>query len=1017
MKYRFLLLLLIFAARVGAQQNQVNLYPSVYYQRGLELFDEKKYNAAVTQFNLFLETRPENGWRGEAEYYLSMSKLFAEHSDGEAAVLRFLEQNPGSHKTHMANVALGDYYYMKQKFSQALSYYKLVDVSAISMSDVDRFLFRKGYCQVATRKYKDAAETLQPLTERDNEYRTLATYYYAYCAYYTGKYDEALRAFKAIEDDGPKYVRLYIAQIYYLQNQYEKAIAAADKIGGGVPRGRVNFLKGKCYYRLAQYDKAAESWNQSGMSLDSLERNEVYEFGYANYKSQNYSKGAEWFKHVAYLGDSLSQYASYNLADCFLKLKSKRDAMNAFGEAYRTGFSKAVAEDALFNQAKLATELGESNAASLLQKFIDNYPSSPKSKEAKKLLARLLLNTDNYRDAVAVLESIGDLDPQTEESYQRVTLARGMELFKSRQWAEAKGMFDKCMAKSASRGLAGQAAFWKAEALVQEGRYDETGALYQKFLDAPGTDDLDIHAYAYYGLGYGRYKDEKYSDAIAYFGKFIRSVSGGRYDEKVYVDAQLRLGDCNYAQAGKLGKDQNSQKKKHLEDAISAYAYVTGKRGADADYALYQTGMIYGLQGQLFEISGMREKKITAMKRLVSDFPKSRYMADAYFELGTEYWSAGNTREAEKYFMYVIDDFKGNPLVMRCYLNLGRIYNNNGQQEKAVEMYTRLYDEFPGTPEARTASENVKRIYADQGRAGEYVKWSKNRGGMSASETDSLLYTAAYNLYERDKFREAVKSFDEYLTDMRNGTFVVQANYYKAICHEELKEKDAAIRHYKVVADANGNQFQEDAVLSLLRLYGPDGPCEELVIYLEKIEKITKTRDTRYQAWRALLHCYEKMNRVSDARDVATRIGNELSSPDDLKAEALVYLGKTDFNDKKYSSALDRFTEAYTRYNNKFAAEAKYREALLYYTIDSVEACKSSCYDVLDQFNSYDYWVGKAMLLLGDAFLKKGDEFNAKATWNSVVENFEITEIVMEAKEKLAKLKNKSIRVGNLIDD
>jgi hypothetical protein len=57
------------------------------------------------------------------------------------------------------------------------------------------------------------------------------------------------------------------------------------------------------------------------------------------------------------------------------------------------------------------------------------------------------------------------------------------------------------------------------------------------------------------------------------------------------------------------------------------------------------------------------------------------------------------------------------------------------------------------------------------------------------------------------------------------------------------------------------------------------------------------------------------------------------------------------------------------------------------------------------------------MLLLGDAFLKAGDEFNAKATWNSVVENFEIDEISKEAKEKLAMLKNKKSRVKNLMDE
>lgn len=369
MKLRLLLLTSVFALRLAAQETQVNTYPGIYYQHGVELFDEKKYNAAVTQLGLYLQSDQVLTNRIEAEYYLSVSKMFAGHSDGEASVKRFLQNNPGSHKTHMANLAMGDFYYLKQKYSTALSYYKSVDHSAISKDIADRYYFRKGYCQVSTKKYKDAAETLAPLTKKDNEYKTLALYYYAYCAYYNGQYAEALGAFHSIEDDGPKAVKLYIAQIYYLQNQYEKALLATDKIKGGVPAGRVSFLKGKCYYRLGRYNQAADAYNASGMTLDSLDRNEVYEFGFSNYKADHCSKAVEWFKNIAYLGDSLAQFASYHLGDCYLKLKSKRDAMNAFAEAYRNGYDKDVAQDALLNQAKIATELNESNAASLLQKI------------------------------------------------------------------------------------------------------------------------------------------------------------------------------------------------------------------------------------------------------------------------------------------------------------------------------------------------------------------------------------------------------------------------------------------------------------------------------------------------------------------------------------------------------------------------------------------------------------------------------------------------------------------------
>ena len=1004
-----LLFVLFSFLRVFGQSNAVYQYPSVYFQRGMELFDEKKYNAAITQFNLFLEKADNAGQISEAEFYQAVGKLYADHSDGEASVIRFLEKNPGSHKTHMANLALGDYYYLKRKYSAALTYYKQVEPQAINSGDRDRFLFRKGYSQVERKKYKDAAESLRPLTEKENDFKVLATYYYAYCAYYTGDYREALRAFKAVEEDGPKMVRLYVAQIYYMQGDYEKAISYLDKTTSGLPKSQLNLVKGKCYYRMGQFEKAADFFNKSGLTRDSLDKNEIYEFGYANYKLGNYSKAIDWLKYIAFQGDSMSQVASYNLADCHLKLKNKRDAMNAFAESYRTGLRKDVAEDALFNQAKLAVELNENNAASLLQKYVDNYPKSANAKEAKKLLAKLMLNTDNYKDAVAVLESIGDLDNQTEESYQRVTLARGMELFKSRQWNEAVAMFDKCMAKKSSQQLISQAAFWKAESQMQQDKFKEAARNYQKFLDGDDIESLEYYSYVYYGLGYTDFKAEDYGSAAQYFEKFVGISTRGRYNDKIFNDAQLRIGDCHFVKAG-YADMAVSEKLKHLDKSVRAYAYVIGKRGADADYAQFQTGLIYGLQG-------MGEKKITSMKRLVGDFPNSRFIPDAYFELGTEYLLLTNSREAEKYFMYVIDDFKGNPLVGKSYAVLGRMYYNANQDNKAVDMYTKLYKEYPGTLEAKAAAEQVKRIFIENGRPGDYDRWLKDMGGsMPAAERDSTYYEVAYTYYSKGDYKNAINSFKTYLDEMQNGAFVISSHYYKAISHETLKQNDKAIEDYKVVADANGSEFQEDAVLSLLRLYGPNAPCEEMVIYLDKIEKLTKSREIRYKAWAELLHCYQKMNKMAEAKEIATKIGDELSCPEDLKAEALVFEGVANYTEKKYQQALDKFIEAYTRYNNKYAAEAKYREGLVHFSQNNIEACKNACYAVMDQYSSYDFWVGKAMLLLGDAFLSKGDEVSAKSTWNSVIDNFDTPEIVNEAKEKLAKLKNK-IKTNNIIEE
>ena len=60
---------------------------------------------------------------------------------------------------------------------------------------------------------------------------------------------------------------------------------------------------------------------------------------------------------------------------------------------------------------------------------------------------------------------------------------------------------------------------------------------------------------------------------------------------------------------------------------------------------------------------------------------------------------------------------------------------------------------------------------------------------------------------------------------------------------------------------------------------------------------------------------------------------------------------------------------------------------------------------VIRETSSYDYWVTKSYILLGDVFLQQKDYFNAKATYESVALNAAITELKNIAQEKLAKAK------------
>lgn len=984
MRLAFYVLLMTVVAPLFGQEGKQNQFPDAHYDRGMELYREGRFNAAVAQFRNYLNLAGNSSQRSEAEYYYAISKLKAQHTDGVASLQQFLDQNPGSLKTNEANLALGDYYYLKPKYSNALRYYKNVDEKSIDKELRSRLNYRKGFCLVNAKKYKEAVEVLKSVADAPGEYRDLGSYYYGYACLMMGDYPQAITAFERIKDKGYDNVRFYLAQVHYQMSNYDFAIAELDKVGKKVPQNQVLWLKGKCYFRKNSFEKAAEAYRLAELSPDTLKVEERYEIGYSFYRTGDYAGSLKWLSSVAAEGDSLSQIASFQLGNALMKQKNNRDAMNAYAEAFRTGFDPSIAEMALFNQAKLAIQLGDNGSIGLLDKYVKLFPNNPNAKEATKLKARLLINTDSYREAVSLLDGLGELDAQTEEVYQKVTLARGMELYKARNLKGAIELFDKCASKRSNMDLNAQSRFWKAETLMLMGEEAAATKAYQDFLDQPSATSTEMYPYAYYGLGYMKFQQKKYDEAASHFSRFTTQAAQGRYDERMVHDGYLRLGDCNFMT-------------KQLNDAVKAYAYVTGKKGTDADYALYQSGLIYGLISK-------SDEKVTTMKRLISDFPNSRFVVDAYFECAEEYMVMGRNAEAEKFYNDILQKFPSNPKANRAYATLGRIYYNNNKLSNAVEVYTKLYDNYPGTPEAQAANDMVRKIYSEQGDAKSYVRWKKDRGGISDNDQDSLMYETGYNAYEKGEFAVAKKGFDAYLQDYPKGSFYLSAHYYLAQTNEELKNTAEAIKHYSVVALANSGELKEDAALAVLKLSGENPTCEQVLAFVEVLEPITQSRQTKQNCWKTMMYCYAKSGNTSGLELISSKVLADEGTPVELRTEAKLILVKADIKAGKTENVMTDLKAIYSKENNRFAAEAKYLEAELLYSKDSIAACQAACYVILDEFNGYDMWVGRALILLGDAFKKEGDFFNAKATWNGVIENFDVAELVAIAKEKLAQL-------------
>src|SRR5690606_93218 len=146
-------------------------------------------------------------------------------------------------------------------------------------------------------------------------------------------------------------------------------------------------------------------------------------------------------------------------------------------------------------------------------------------------------------------------------------------------------------------------------------KFGESVQNFEKFLSLPYSKNTDLYNYANYALAYAAFEHEDYSKAARYFARFLQ---GGEKDQKTINDATLRLADSYF-----VLKDYGT--------ALGYYNRIINGNSASEDYAVFQRGMIQGLQG-------MNDEKIATHQLLLQEFPRSNYADDAGFEIAYTYF-------------------------------------------------------------------------------------------------------------------------------------------------------------------------------------------------------------------------------------------------------------------------------------------------------------------------------------------------------------------------------------------
>ena len=121
----------------------------------------------------------------------------------------------------------------------------------------------------------------------------------------------------------------------------------------------------------------------------------------------------------------------------------------------------------------------------------------------------------------------------------------------------------------------------------------------------------------------------------------------------------------------------------------------------------------------------------------------------------------------------------------------------------------------------------------------------------------------------------------------------------------------------------------------------------------------------------------------------AKKLLNTEKVSEETRRKAQYYIGKSYFMDKNYAKAEEAFKNIADNTKSEEGAEAQYRIAQINYLQNNKEKAEKICMDFIQSKTPHLYWLAKGVILLGDIYVDRQDYFQAKATYKSILDNYQ----------------------------
>lgn len=676
-----------------------------------------------------------------------------------------------------------------------------------------------------------------------------------------------------------------------------------------------------------------------------------------------------------------------------------------FKQVKKKATTESLESDCAYYIANCAIRTDQDNAEDLINRFVEEYPSSRKQNQAFIDVAYYYFDHKEYKEALHWFERV-DESVLKESERNKFNFQKGYTYFDAKNSKKAKSYFSRV---NSSDEYGTQSKYYMGFMAYESNDYAEAN---KQFDQVSGN--------------------EKYSEKLSYY-KSDMSFKAGEFQKAIDLGIKA-MPKSTPEETSELNKiiGESYFNLKQYDKAIPYLVGYKGKEGKWNNTDFYQLGYAYYVQKDY-------ENAISQFNKIIdgNDF----IAQNAYYHLGESYLESNKKQQALNAFKnasemnfnlklqedasfnyaklsYEIgNSYQTVPEVLLAFMTKYPTNPNNNLIEKLlIDSYisSKNYKEALALLEKNKTSENRAvyqkvafyrglELYNDSDYFGSLAMFEKGlKEPKDAIITARSAFWKAESEYNLENFKDALSSYKQFVDVIaRNEAISAKetaefknVNYNIAYANFKLKEYDTAGDFFQKQIETNkADKFRlNDSYLRLADCRFVTTKYQSaLDAYIKVIE--SKSVDVDYAYFQKAL-CYGFLSKNSKKiEELITFL--TLYPKSDYQDDALFELGNTYVAENKQDLAIKAYDKLIASYNSSsYTSKSILRQGLIYYNSDKDDLAIAKFKKVASEFpktpEAYEA-VATARLIYVDN--GKVDEY---ATWVRTLDFVAVTDLELD---------------------